>query len=305
MAANTLVSDINEILVGYFLNNSKWYDVEAKTKYNQRVKQVSPADLNRATEHAKVMADEFLNWAEGKGYKTPIKEVHWTARPGIMTRLVGVEVDQKVNTADTLIKFRSGPSDGWLGLSAKSTKGRGDIGFKNPGIGTIDRLLRIDIAGEYKSQLKQAVATFNLPASDAARKTYLRSPKNKKIKEATEELGTIMLSAMRDELYNKLSTMTNKEIFEHITENWMNANVMYPPYVKITGQGEKPPYTATVIDPTENEKLSALGTLDISLEKVGNESIGIMAAGKKVMKMRFKFESEKLASSVKMSGESW
>jgi hypothetical protein len=305
MSSNTLVSDINEILVGYFLNDKKWYDMEAKNKYNQRVKQVSPADLNRATEHAKVMASEFLTWAEGKGYKTPVKEVHWTARPGIMTRLVGVEVDQRVNTTDTLIKFKDGPSDGWLGLSAKSTKGRGEIGFKNPGIGTIDRLLKIDIAGEYKSQLKQAVAAFNLPATDSARKTFLRSPKNKKLKEATEELGVRMLSAMRDELYNKLSTLTPKQLLEHITENWMNANVMYPPYVKITGKGDKPPYTATVIDPTENEKLDALATLDISLEKVGNESIGIMASGKKIMKMRFKFESEKLASSVKMSGESW
>jgi hypothetical protein len=305
MSSNTLVSDINEILVGYFLNNQTWYDVEAKGKYNQRIKQVSPADLNRATEHAKIMASEFLTWAKTKGYKIPIVGVHWTARPGIMTKLVGVEVDQSKNTSDTLVKFKSGPSDGWLGLSAKSTKGRGEIGFKNPGIGTIDRLLKINIGDEYKNQLKQAIALYNLPATDSARKTFLRAPKNKDIKKSTENLGVRMLSAMRDELYNKLTTLSAKELFEHITENWMNANVMYPPYVKITGKGEKPPYTATVIDPTENEKLTALASLNISLEKVGNESIGIMADGKKIMKMRFKFESEKLASSVKMSGESW
>ena len=45
--------------------------------------------------------------------------------------------------------------------------------------------------------------------------------------------------------------------------------------------------------------------LKFKLEKVGNESIGVMANNKKVFKMRFKFESEKLASSLKMSGESW
>jgi len=43
----------------------------------------------------------------------------------------------------------------------------------------------------------------------------------------------------------------------------------------------------------------------IKLEKVGNESIGVSAGGKKIMKMRFKFESEKMASSVKLSGDPW
>jgi len=305
MASNTLVSDINEILVGYFLNNEKWYDNEAKTKYNLRVKQVSPIDLNRATEHAKVMASEFLSWAKNKGYTTPIREVYWTARPGVMTRIVGVEVDQKLNTADTLIKFKSGPSNGWLGLSAKSTKGQGEIGFKNPGIGTIDRLLNLKIGEEYKNQLQQAINLYKLPSTDSTRKPFLRNPKNKNLRSTTEELGVRMLSAMRNELYNKLITLKPKEVYKHITENWMNANVMYPPYVKVTGKGEKPPYTATVIDPTKNEKLDALASLNFSFEKVGNESIGVMANEKKIMKMRFKFESEKLASSVKMSGESW
>ena len=40
-------------------------------------------------------------------------------------------------------------------------------------------------------------------------------------------------------------------------------------------------------------------------EKVGNESIGVKAGNKKILKMRFKYESEKLASSMKMSGDPW
>lgn len=301
--ANTLVSDINEILVGYFLNNKVWYDREAKQKYEMRVKQVSPEDLNRATEHAKVMADEFLKYAKGKRYTLPVRGVYWTARPGTMTKLVGVEVDQTKNTTDTLIKFAGGPSDGWLGLSAKSTKGRGEIGFKNPGVGVIDRLLNIGIGAEYKNQLDQAVKKLGLPASDSLRKPYIRS--KPEIKKETEALGVQMLAAMRDELFARYKQMTPKELLDHIIKDWMNADVMYPPYVKITGQGNKPPYTASVLDPTKNAKLDALATLKISVEKVGNESIGVMADGHKIMKMRFKFESEKLASSVKMSGESW
>ena len=300
---NTLISDINEILVGYFLNNEKWYDNEAKAKYEQRVKQVTPENLERATGHARVMADEFIKYAKDKGYKLPVIGVHWTARPNIMTKLVGVEVDQTKNPTDTLIQFKGGPSDGWLGLSAKSTKGKGEIGFKNPGVGTIDNALGTKIGTTYKQQLAQAVAALGLPATDSQRKTFIRA--NPKIKEKTEQLGIIMLAAMLDDLYTRLSKMKPKELLDYIMSDWMNADVLYPPYVKITGQGNKPPYSASVMDPTKNEKLEALASLDFKLEKVGNESIGIMAHKKKIMKMRFKFESEKLASSVKMSGEAW
>jgi len=300
---NTLISDINEILVGYFLNGEKWYDSEAKAKYEQRVKQVTPENLERATGHAKVMAEEFLKYAKREGYRLPVKGVYWTARPNIMTKLVGVEVDQTKNPTDTLIQFASGPSDGWLGLSAKSTKGKGEIGFKNPGVGTVDKSLGTKIGETYKQQLAQVVVQLGLPATDSQRKSFIRS--NPKIKAQTEAYGVQMLAAMRDDLYTRLIKMKPKEFFEHITKEWMNADVMYPPYVKITGQGNKAPYTATVMDPTKNPKLDALSSLKFKLERVGNESIGVMAAGKKIMKMRFKFESEKLASSVKMSGEAW
>jgi len=303
MAANTLVSDINEILVGYFLNNKKWYDNEAKAQYNARARQVTPADLERATEHAKVMAAEFLKYAKSKKYGNKVIGVYWTARKGSMTRLVGVEVDQTKNTTDTLIRFNSGPSDGWLGLSAKSTKGQGEIGFKNPGVGVIDRLLGTNIVSNYKKKLEPIVKKLKLPTTDSARKTFIRA--NPAIKKSTEELGIKMLSEMRDELFVRLNKMEPTELYAHCMEEWLNANAMFPPYVKITGKGDKAPYSATIQDPTKNEKNDAMATLKFKLEKVGNESIGVMANNKKIFKMRFKFESEKLASSLKMSGESW
>lgn len=303
MAANTLVSDINEILVGYYLNNKKWYDDGAKAKYHSRVKEVTPADLNRATEHAKVMASEFLKYAKAKKYGGKVIGVYWTARAGSMSRLVGVEVDQTKNTTDTLIRFNSGPSNGWLGLSAKSTKGRGDIGFKNPGVGVIDKLLGTKIVANYKKKLDPIVKKYNWPETDTARKMYIR--RYPSIKTLAEEHGTKMLHEMRNTLYIRLNKMKPKELYSHCMKEWLNADKMFPPYVKITGMGDKPPYSATLQDPTKNEKNDAMATLKFKLEKVGNESIGIIANNKKVFKMRFKFESEKLASSLKMSGESW
>ena len=43
----------------------------------------------------------------------------------------------------------------------------------------------------------------------------------------------------------------------------------------------------------------------IIVEKVGRYSIGVIADGKKILKMRAKYESEKIASSLKFSGDPW
>ena len=299
---NTLVADVNELLVGYYLNNEKWYDDSAKKQYENRVKEVDPKDLERATGHAEIMAKEFLKYARQKGYGK-VSKVYWTARAGSMTKLTGVDVDQRKNPTDTLIKFSTGPSDGWLGLSAKSTKGKGEIGFKNPGAGTVDKKLNIDLVNTYKQILEKTINDLDLPKSTKQRKSFIRA--NNEIKSKTTKIGTDLMSDLRDKLFTKLDSMDNSDLLDYFLDDWLDANIMYPPYVKVTGKGSKKPFSASLVEPTENEKNEALKSLDFALEKVGNESIGIKAKGKKIFKMRFKFESEKMASSMKLSGESW
>jgi hypothetical protein len=301
--ANTILSDINEIQTGYFLAGEKWFDNDAKEQFNMRAKQATPAEVADAIGKARVMAQEFIVWAKANGYKTPIRDVWWTARPNSMTRAVGYPVDQKKNPTDVLVKFTSGPSDGFLGLSAKATQGSGDIGFKNPGLGTVDRNLNMKLAQEYDNQLKQTIRKFALPEASAARKLHIRS--NPGIKKQTEEIGVQILAAMRDELLVRLNKFKQPELIKYLLSDWMDAEIVKPPYIKVTGQGNKEPYRAVAMDPTKNEKLDALAKYKVTLEKVGNESIGVKAGEKKIMKIRFKFESEKMASSVKLSGDPW
>jgi hypothetical protein len=301
--ANTVLSDINEIYTGYVLAGNKWFDNAAKLQYEQRVKQAQPHEVEDAQGKAVAMAAEFIKWAKANGYKAPVKQVWWTARPNSMTSAFGEPVDQKKNPTDILVKFSDGPSKGFLGLSAKATQGSGDIGFKNPGIGTVDRSLNISLADEYKNQLDQTIKKFRLPVGATERKLYIRA--NPKVKIETEAIGVQILAAMRDELFVRINRMNQKELMKYLLSDWMDAEILRPPYIKVTGQGNKPPYKATVMDPVKNEKLEALGKYPITLEKVGNESIGVKAGEKKIMKIRFKFESEKMASSVKLSGDPW
>lgn len=303
MTANTVLSDINEIYTGYVLAGNKWFDADAKNQYNQRVAQAKAEEVADAIGKAEAMAAEFIKWARANGYSGTVQQVWWTARPGSMSQAFGEQVDQKKNPTDVLVKFSSGPINGFLGLSAKATKGKGEIGFKNPGLGTIDRNLNLKLGIEYENQVAQTIAKFKLPKSAQERKNYIRA--NPGIKKHTEEIGVQILAAMRDVLFERLKRFNQKDLMKYLLSDWMDAEILRPPYVKVTGQGNRPPYQAVVMDPTDNEKLKALSKYEIKLEKVGNESIGVSAGGKKIMKIRFKFESEKMASSVKLSGDPW
>lgn len=304
MTANTVLSDINEIYTGYVLAGKKWFDAQAKAQYTLRVKQAKPEEVKDAEGKAEAMAEAFKNWAKQNGYASvTIKDVYWTARPNSMSSAVGQPVDQKKNPTDILVKFGTGPANGWLGLSAKATQGKGEIGFKNPGVGTVDRNLTMNLADDYKKKLEETIKAHNLPLAATARKLYIRA--NPKVKTETEAIGIKMMEEMRDKLLERIQKFNQKELLKYLLKDWMDAEVMYPPYIKVTGQGNKPPYKATVMDPVKNDKLDALGKYPITLEKVGNESIGVKAGDKKIMKIRFKFESEKMASSLKLSGEPW
>lgn len=305
MTQNTVLSDINEIMLGYFLSGKVWSKIgsEAKSQYEMRVKQALPAEVDDATGKAEVMAKEFINWASKNGYSSTVIDVWWTARPGSMSSAVGYTVDQSKNPTDILVKFSSGPNDGFLGASAKATKGKTDIGFKNPGLGTLESSLKINFSDEHAKIIKEIVKTFNLSPIASKRKQEIRE--NPLVQKQTEEIGSKLLSNMRDKLLPALQKKKQSELVKYLISDWMDADISLPPYIKVTGMGKKSPYSANVMDPLANEKLSALSKYKITLEKVGNESIGVMAGTKKIMKIRFKFESEKLASTIKLSGEPW
>jgi hypothetical protein len=305
MTQNTVLSDINEIMLGYFLAGNSWSKLgnEAKSQYEMRVKQALPTEVEDAVAKAKIMAQEFIKWASKNGYSSNVKNVWWTARPGSMSSAVGYKVDQSKNPTDILVKFSSGPNGGFLGASAKATKRKTDIGFKNPGLGTLEASLKINLSDEHKKAVDEIVKKFELSPNASTRKKQIRA--NPIINAKTTELGSKLLSNMRDKLLPRLQKMSQSDLVKYLITDWMDADISLPPYIKVTGMGNKPPYSAMIMDPLANEKLSALSKYKIILEKVGNESIGVMAGTKKIMKIRFKFESQKLASTIKLSGEPW
>lgn len=301
MARNTDLADVNEIYVAFVLNGNSFPDSASEAQYNKKLALLTPEQGEQQIGRAVVMCDEFLKWAKSNGY-SGVEEVYWTARPGFSFKsVVGVDVNQRKNPTDVLVKFRKG---GFLGLSAKSTSGKGDIGFKNPGVGTVDSDLGLKLNDINKKTQEKIIKSFKLPTSAQARKNAIRS--NKALQKETDSLGSLVLSECRDTLIKKLNKMTQPSRRDYIIKSWIDASQeLYPPYVKVTGRGTKAPYSASVEDPLNNPKLKAILDDKITFESVGNDSVGVKAGSKKILKMRFKYESEKLASSLKMSGDPW
>lgn len=305
--ANTDAADVNEIMMGYFLAGSDWKKFDGSTDAKRQLKakkaKLTDAQIERQTEQARVQALQVLSWAQMNGYKRGVKKVWWTARPGVLSKAVGQEVDSRKNPTDVLIQFGDKQ---FLGVSAKSTKTKGDIGFKNPGIGTVQRELKIDLKKIIDTVEDDMVKKLKLPASKKERKQFLRAKANEKKREKTILAGEKVLGDIREALFNRLSKMKQEALRDYLLDSWMDAkDAVYPPYVKVTGRGNKPPYTASVEDPLNNDKASLMSSGVITLERVGRDSVGVLANGKRIMKMRSKFESEKLASAIKFSGDPW
>ena len=201
------------------------------------------------------------------------------------------------NPTDILIRFSSGQ---FLGVSAKSTLKNAEIGFKNPGMGTVERNLGIELSDIKKFAEEEFTQEHELPKSAAARKKEIRARDG--LKPKADKKGSEVMQQMRDIMISQLATFSDDQSRKYLMTDWMDAgSTVYPPYIKVTGKKS----AVSIENPLENTKIEALNLGKIKYMKVGNESIGVIASGKKIMKMRFKYESQALASSMKLSGDPW
>tara|TARA_R110000744_G_scaffold376776_1_gene491255 strand:- start:55 stop:1038 length:984 start_codon:yes stop_codon:yes gene_type:complete len=313
---NTLGADINEILLALIAsdslggNTSKFVNYEqALQTVNQRKTQLTSAqksaELEIQSRRAIEMFKEIEDWRRQNGFDGEITRVWWTARPNI---LLGAVPDASPgNPTDVLYEIAGSKGTEYLGISAKSSKANKDIAFKNPGAGTIAKILNLNSKQIINSITSQAVKTINLPTTAKARKAMLKSlSREDPIRLKTDQFGSQIENLLRDELLLKLQKMSIQDARQHLSKVWLDAEDAYPFYIKCLGYGvPSKNYGARVFDPINNDKYKALMSQNISFEKSGQNSIGVSAGNQKIMKIRYKYESTKLATSMKLSGEPW
>ena len=301
-------ADINEIMFGYFLGGKKWgvfaNSKEAKDQVERKQKLVEPENYDWQIGRAEAMAQTFLNWARSEGYTSAIKKIWWTARAGTLSKAVKKAGKASAgHPADLLVQFADGK---FLGVSAKSTKLKsGKITFKNPGVGTVTKALKIrpPLKEITDKLIKDTVENLELPKAATRRKAHLAE--NPHLQPQVDTVGTRVLNLLREQLLSAFQKMDEKALKDYFVKSWMDAkDVVFPPYVKVTGKG-RGNYSADLTNPLKDDKTSALINGKLSFYPRGNDSIGIMADEKRIMKARFKWGSGKLTSSLKMVVDPW
>lgn len=301
MSANTLGADINEIHLCYLLNNNSFPDKPTSDQFEKRSNSVSEQEKEWQIGRAEAMYKKFLQFLKSKQYGSPVSS-YWTARSGfVFESVVGFSVNQRLNPTDVLVKLNTGK---FYGISAKSTKS-GSAGMKNPGIGTIDKYLGTNLSAIDIKYSNMIIEKYDLPTGKDARKNFLQSNLGIK-KKVYENYSSKALNELRNAYLAKLNQMSQEKIIDFLVTEWLNEDpeIMKLPYVKITGSGTKD-YSASLYDPITNSKSRHLIKGPISFSPVGNDSVGVTANNTKILKMRFKYASTQLASSLKMSGDPW
>ena len=293
-------ADVNEIFFGYYLTNN-WNDFENSKKIQQeldeRSKRISPIEVNNQKERAKEMAKVTLEWMKNNGYDGKIVKKWWPKQnSGMISQAVGYEVNLDKNPLDILIQT---DKKIFLGLSAKSTKGGGRVPFKNPGIGTVESDLELKLKHHYEDAVKKMLIKFpELPKTNVERKKAFKVDRKfyeKNIQKSIFVQHTF--EGIRKDIYDKLVTLSQKELWDYIKNNWMDAGFVQPPYIIVTGRGTNDKFTADVREADE------LDIQNLTIEKVDWDKVRIFTKGKKLLDMRVKFESNQMATSIKFSGE--
>jgi len=293
-------ADVNEIFFGYYLTNN-WNDFINSKKIQQeledRSKRLSKEEVSDQKGRAKEMAKITREWMKNNGYCGKIVKKWWPKQnSGMISQAVGYEVDLDKNPLDILILT---DKEKFLGLSAKSTKGSGKPPFKNPGLGSIESDLKLKLKHHYEDAVKEMLKKYpELPKINSERKKIFKA--DRKFYEENIQSSIFVqhtFEGIQEDMYDKLISLSQKELWNYIKDSWMDAGFLQPPYIIVTGRGTNDKFTADV------DNRHDLNIQDLTIKKVGSDKIRIFSKEKKLLDMRVKFESNHMATSIKFSGE--
>ena len=325
---NTTKADVNEILVGYFIKPGPASDpfqgyknkTEVSAAYKDKSEQL-PYDLwYMEMKRAEVMAKSFMKYAKDNKIGTRVKEIVWTARAGSLGNAVGYPVAQTgpgKNPSDLVVCFsnptRAGSTksktkaaSSWLGLSAKSTGTPGDIAFTNPGLGVVsedlfgDRTHLPNMIEKHKKKFESKYSDLQGLTNNQLKSTL---DKDSGLREEARKFGLVCLADIRNAIITRFTKLDYEE-WQKFMLDFVQSDFEGPHYLKITGHGQKEPFTASIEDPSVNKKTKGIKGPNLLLEESGDTSINVYSFDDKpLFKVRMKWSSAPLASSIKLSGD--
>ena len=279
---NTFRSDINEILLGYYLLGGSWDGFEDSATIKKLVKdrrdKLTDEEYESEKQRSRAMVDTIKDWMQANGFKQKISKVWWTARPGEVARIVGTDVGD--NPSDILLQCNDKK---YLGISVKDVQTRQESKF---------------------------IKDYNLSDTPVKRKDEIQS--NPMVREKANEARSKTLKLIRDMIYRKLALMPQGKLQQHVVNFWMGIDTskdqalpMLVPYIIVTGHGSDRSFYATIVDPHKNPKVFAAQTEKLKLTKSGNETIGIYTDTTNIMRIRAKYGTVPMAAPIEFSADPW
>lgn len=298
----THASDLNELACLYFLNKETWLHPDDEALFREKaglVKTgVSKESVTVQVERGRAQAQALRIYAIEQGYR--IGRALWVSRIGCLQSYIPWA--SVGHPADILLELYGVPGAvDYLGVSLKSRKSKEDtVGLRNPGLGTLEDALSVPLVPIVDKAVEFAIETYGLPESQDARKKALRGAGE--VRTQTTALGSLVLSDVREAILDATVAMSNDELRSIIQNTLMDMDVRTTPkYVRVVGTGNLVTgFKAEVHDP-----FAVTLPEPITVQRVGTDSIGFLANGGRVCLLRAKWESEKLASSLKFSVDPW
>ena len=246
---------------------------------------------------------------------TDVDDIVWTAqlRGEGLAAATGIPgLSDKNNQSDIIVKGRDASGNPvQYGVSlkvatSKSTKYPNDIPFFNGGLGKEAARFGADgVVDDFKKETQAALKELGITSTGAAKiKKEIRE--NEETKKKADEAGRKIMANIRDKMVKSLEGKDvdqMRELFSTMT-GAPTGDGQKLPTLKLTGYANGP-RTTKIEDSLNGTVPMAIRTAeDFQFEPVGDTSFRVMADGVPVMKVRFKWESQALGSSMKISGES-
>lgn len=290
---NTHLADINEMTLALALVGFDYHDIGntgevEDTLYAKwsELSKVNILQLTNAMISGTKMAEIFTD-----AYYTPDR-VWWTARP--------TSNMSKDNPTDVLTQYRGN----LLGISAKNSSSKKDLSFKNMGAAKLSELLSTSFQPVIEQLMNRALDNYPDLVGITANSRKYKIRLDPELQDKTRLSGGIVVSEYIEYLLSVIQSapLTSKvELVKHLLGLIQEDKI---PYVKITSYGDN---SISIVDPSKDEVNDQLDDPNVNLHfgRLTNNTISVMINNRRLLKIRGKWTSEPLASSIKILGEPW
>jgi hypothetical protein len=283
--------------MGFYVAAFRNIDRAAKKEFDYCWQNTDPAERIMQLGRAQAMANVCMAYFASTREADTVADVQWVGNR------------KSLSPSDVLVRFTSGHQ---CGLSCKSSRVKTDLTFKNMGVKHFKEHLGLDLRPIYESAAKAFCVQYSAPFKNTERKQFLRA--NTTLQAISTQIATGVLQHVTGLIYTQLTAKPQDWLRDYCLRSWMDYYTTIP-WIRVTGSGKKAPYRAHVEDPHEQRLTSeyfspqyyAMHNGALRVSRVTDQSIGIYAMlGRDempVFKIRAKYESEPLASSLKFLGD--